>query len=197
MQTGSPTHDHTGLVHRVMTRRRVLGAASAALITGLSASAVPVFARSFEQVRDWPRGKPAPPLALDRLDGTPWTLAALRGQVVLLNFWASWCAPCRAEMPSLELLATRHEAAGFAVVAIDFQETLPAIRRFLDAVPFTLPIVLDRDGAAARAWTSRVFPTSVLIDRTGQPRRSVLGELDWTGDVARALVDPLVASRTV
>ena len=145
------------------------------------------------QVRPWAPGRPAPKLELDDLNGKPWSLAAQRGQVVVMNFWATWCEPCRAEMPSLELMAQRLENDGVTVVAINYQEPLPAIRRFLEAQPVTLPILLDRNGDAASAWTPRVFPSTVLIDRSGQPRLTVLGELDWTGAAARALVDPLVA----
>ena len=96
-------------------------------------------------------------------------------------------------MPSLELLASRHERAGLAVLAVNYQEALPAIKRFLDVQPVLLPILLDRDGAAAAAWTPRVFPATVLVDRAGVPRTQVLGELDWMGNIARDLIEPLLA----
>lgn len=170
-------------------RRRWLQAslAGCALLAGAGA------ARAAHVVRPWPAGKPTPPLGLADMDGKVWNLAALRGQVVVLNFWASWCEPCRAEMPSLELLASRHERAGLAVLAVNYQEALPAIKRFLEVQPVLLPILLDRDGMSAAAWTPRVFPATVLIDRAGVPRMQVLGELDWLGPAARELVDPLVA----
>lgn len=171
------------------TRRRALaGALAAATVLML-----PEAARAAHVVRPWPAAKPTPDLSLTDLDGKPWTLAGLKGRPVLLNFWASWCEPCRAEMPSLELLATRHEKAGLVVLSINYQEPLPTIRRFLETLPFSLPILLDRDGDAAGAWTPRVFPTTVLIDRSGAARSSVIGELDWMGDTARALVEPLLA----
>jgi thiol-disulfide isomerase/thioredoxin len=167
------------------TRRDVLLAAAAALCAGT--------ARAAYQVRPWAAERPAPRLELDDLSGKPWSLAALRGQVVVVNFWATWCEPCRAEMPSLELMAQRLEHDGVVVVAVNYQEPIPAIRRFLEAQPVTLPILLDRNGAAAAAWTPRVFPSTVLIGRSGQPRLTVLGEMDWTSAAARELVDPLVA----
>ena len=170
------------------TRRQVLSAALAA-----AALALPSFARASYIVRPWPVGRATPPLTLVDLDGKTWSLAALRGRPVLLNFWASWCAPCRAEMPSLELLQARHEKAGLVILSVNYQEPLPKIRRFLETLPFSLPILLDRDGEAASLWTPRVFPTTVLIERGGVPRSSVIGELDWLGDSARALIEPLLA----
>ena len=171
------------------TRRQALVASLAAA----AAFAWPVAARAAHTVRPWPTGRPTPALALTDMDGKAWTLAALKGHPVLLNFWASWCEPCRAEMPSLELLATRHERAGLVILAVNYQEAAPTIKRFLETLPFSLPILLDRDGDAASAWTPRVFPTTVLIDRGGNPRSSVIGELDWMGETARALVEPLLA----
>jgi len=177
-----------------LARRRALLAGLAAFGAGI----VPGSARAAHLVRPWAAGRPVPRLELNDLAGKPWSLAALRGQVVVMNFWATWCEPCRDEMPSLELLAQRLEHDAVTVVAINYQETLPAIRRFLEAQPVTLPILLDRDGDATSAWTPRVFPSTVLVDRSGQPRSVVLGELDWTGAAARELVDPLVArSKTV
>lgn len=170
-------------------------AISAAAIGNLgslaSARAQPV--RPAHVVRPWPAGKPTPAFALSDTEGKAWSLEALQGKPLLLNFWASWCEPCRTEMPSLELLATRHERAGLVVLAINYQEALPAIRRFLELQPVSLPILLDPDGATAAAWTPRVFPATVLVDRSGVPRAQVLGGLDWLGADARALVEPLLA----
>ena len=131
------------------------------------------------------------------LDGNVWTLADLKGRAVLLNFWATWCEPCRAEMPSLELLAQRHEGGGLAVLAVNFKEPRSAIERFLKVMPVGLPVVVDADGAAASAWGVRVLPSTVLIDRSARPRGVVLGELNWAGSVAHSLVEPLLARAQV
>jgi thiol-disulfide isomerase/thioredoxin len=175
---------------RRTSRRRALGLS----LAGAAALLLPGLARAAHVVRPWPVGKPTPALALNDLDGKAWTLESQRGHAVLLNFWASWCEPCRSEMPSLELLATRDEKAGLVVLSVNYQEPLPTIKRFLDTLPFSLPILLDRDGDAASTWTPRVFPTTVLIDRDGKPRNSVIGELDWMGADARALIEPLLAA---
>ena len=171
------------------TRRQLL----AGSLAGAAALALPGLARAGYMVRPWPSTKPTPTLALTDLDGKAWSLAALKGHPVVLNFWASWCEPCRAEMPSLELLQTRHEKSGLVVLSVNYLEPLPTIKRFLETLPFSLPILLDRDGDAASAWTPRVFPTTVLIDRSGTPRSSVIGELDWIGDTARTMIEPLLA----
>ena len=172
------------------TSRRQLLAGS---LVAAAALALPGLARAAHVVKPWPAGRPAPALALTDLDGKVWSLAGLKGRPVLLNFWATWCEPCRAEMPSLELLATRHERAGLAVLAVNYKEAPSAIQHFLELLPFSLPILLDRDGDAASNWTPRVFPTTVLIGRDGVPRQSVIGELDWMAGTARDLIEPLLA----
>lgn len=143
----------------------------------------------------WPARRATPALALPAWDGPAQSLAALRGQPVLLNFWASWCEPCRVEMPSLELLATRHAADGLQVLAVNFRETDGAIRRYLDQTSLSLPVLRDRDGAAAAAFGVRIFPTTIAIGRHGRVLFSVVGEVDWTGPRAREWIAPVLSSR--
>ena len=150
-------------------------------------------ARAF-QVRPWAAARPAPPLSLTDIDGKTWHLTALQGRAVLLNFWATWCDPCREEMPSLEALAKRHRADPLVVLTVNYQETEPGIRRFLERVPLALPVLLDRDGSATKAWTPRVFPTTVMIDRSGRPLHQIVGAVDWAGDEARRWVHDLLTS---
>jgi thiol-disulfide isomerase/thioredoxin len=149
-------------------------------------------ARPDPSPRPWPNRQPTPPLELPTSEGRPWSLADARGQVVVLNFWASWCEPCRAEMPSLELLATRHQARGLRVMAVNFRETDGAVQRFVQQTGLDLPILRDRDGAAAQAWGVRVFPTTIVIDRRGRAAFSVVGEADWTGAAAQARLAPVL-----
>jgi thiol-disulfide isomerase/thioredoxin len=146
------------------------------------------------QLRPWMAARPAPPLSLTDLDGKTWDLPALQGRAVLLNFWATWCEPCREEMPSLEALAQRHRADPVLVLTVNYQESEPGIRRFLERVPLALPVLLDRDGSVTKAWTPRVFPTTVMIDRSGRPRHQIVGAVDWLGDEARQWVRDLLTS---
>ncbi|MDI4632178.1 TlpA family protein disulfide reductase [Pelomonas sp. V22] len=139
--------------------------------------------------RPWPKGQATPALQLNSFpEGQPWSLAQQRGKAVLLNFWASWCEPCRAELPSLELLDTTLGPQGLIVVTINFRETDAALKRFMDQMPLSLPVLRDADGLVSRAFGVRAFPTTVLIDKAGLARASVVGERDWNGSDMRQWV---------
>src|SRR5262245_15824116 len=101
--------------------RRALLCAALAMAAGARA----------HQLRPWAPSRPAPPLSLTDLDGKAWDLTTLHGRAVLINFWATWCEPCREEMPSLEALAKRHRADPVVVLTVNYQESEPGIRRFL------------------------------------------------------------------
>ena len=171
-------------------RRGLVGAT--ALSIGLALPWRP--AAAAHVVRAWPAARPVPPLDVVDLAGKPWRLEALAGQVVVLNFWATWCEPCRLEMPSLDAMAARRRREGVVVAAVNYKEAADVIRRFLERAPFKSQILLDADGDATVTWTPRVFPSTVLIGRNGQPVHVVVGALDWESDEARALLDPLVAA---
>ena len=136
-----------------------------------------------------------PDLELADLDGKPWKLAAHAGKVVVLNFWATWCEPCRLEMPSLDAMAARRRGDGVVVAAVNYKEAADVVARFVEGSRFRSQVLLDSDGDATAAWTPRVFPTTVLIGRSGVPAHVVVGELDWEGAEAKSLLDPLVAAR--
>jgi thiol-disulfide isomerase/thioredoxin len=160
-----------------------------ATLMGLHARAVEPDAT---QRRPWPTDQPTPALALQAWNGSPWNLAEQRGQLLVLNFWASWCEPCRSELPTLERLARRHAADRLQVVCINYRETDGAIKSFLNTQPLALPVLRDRDGATSKAWGARIFPTTVVVDRQGRAAFSVIGELDWDGAQVRAWLAPLL-----
>ena len=113
-------------------------------------------------------------------NGKAWDLAALRGRAVLVNFWATWCAPCKEEMPTLQTLAEL-EGERLAVLAVNVREPLPRVRRYVQASGLSLTVLPDPKGAITQAWGIKVFPSTVLIDASGRPRQVISGAVDWTG----------------
>jgi thiol-disulfide isomerase/thioredoxin len=170
-----------------MKRRLCL---AALLGVGTFVPGAPVAAQSVR--KPWPARKPTPPLELPAIDGAPWRLASERGHPMLLNFWASWCEPCQAEMPSLERLAQSQREAGLRVLAVNYREGEPTVKRFLAKMPLQLPIVRDADGAAARAFDIHIFPSTVGIDRQGRVRFIIVGEFDWGGAPGVEAIRPLL-----
>jgi thiol-disulfide isomerase/thioredoxin len=148
-------------------------------------------AESHTPRQDWPRQRPLPRFELAELDGAAWQPASLRGHPVLLNFWATWCEPCRAEMPALQQLVREHRGEGLQVVAANYKETEGAVRRFLEQTGLALPVLLDRDGAAAKSLGVHIFPSTIAIDRRGQPRFVVTGEFDWSSAQAARWISEL------
>jgi peroxiredoxin len=134
-----------------------------------------------------------PSFSLPSLDGPARELAQLRGQVVLLHFFATWCEPCRAEMASLRALQSRLEGAAFAIVPISVAEADGAVRRFFAGESLPFAILLDRDRAVARAWNVQTLPSTVVLDRTLKPRFIAEGDVDWERpDVTKILADLLM-----
>jgi thiol-disulfide isomerase/thioredoxin len=109
-------------------------------------------------LRPWSGPAGAPPIDLLRPDGLPLSLRDLRGKVVLVNFWATWCEPCIAEMPSLQRLRALLGTESFEILGVNFQEGPARIGAFVERTGVSFPIVRDTDGAVARAWNARVFP---------------------------------------
>ena len=135
-----------------------------------------------------------PVSALGLLDtaGKTWQLADLKGRAVLLNFWASWCEPCRAEMPTLQQVADLYGAERLLVLAINFKEPAARALRFAQTTGVSLPVLLDSSGQLASQCGVKVFPTTLMLDRHGQPQLRVKGEVDWTGRAATALIEGLL-----
>lgn len=144
-------------------------------------------------LRPWSGGA-TPPLSLEDLDGRMHSLADYRGKVVLVNFWATWCEPCRAEMPSLARLKSSLAGQPFEVLGVNMAEPLSRIEKFLAAVPVAFVLLRDRDGAVGKAWRAKYLPASFLVGADGRIRYFVYGEVDWSSDAVRARVLELLRS---
>lgn len=117
----------------------------------------------------------------------------LRGKVVLMNFWASWCAECRPEMPVLERLHREFAPQGFAVIGINAREGSEAIRRYASELGLTFPLVLDRDGKINALYGVVGLPTTFLVGRDGRAVALAVGPREWASTPARALIQALLA----
>ena len=113
-------------------------------------------------------GDRMPPYAAKLLDGAPYELASEKGNVVLVNVWATWCLPCRAEIPELQKLHDEYAKRGFKVVGISVDEgDVAEVKKFVAEQKMTYPVGLDPDGRIANLLQTMVLPTSVLVDRNG------------------------------
>jgi cytochrome c biogenesis protein CcmG, thiol:disulfide interchange protein DsbE len=112
-------------------------------------------------------GQAAPAMRLPLLGGGEIDLETYRGRPVVLNFWATWCEPCRAEMPVLEQAQQKYREQGLAVLGVDMQERDEDVQAFLTQIGVTFPTMMDRTGEVARQWRATGLPTTFLIDRQG------------------------------
>jgi len=133
-----------------------------------------------------------PPLELNALDGKPQRLEDFRGRVVLVNFWATWCAPCLEEMPSIERLRRSLDARRFAVLAVNVGEGPRVAGEFAKKMDLGFNFLLDRDLKASKAWGARVLPATFIVDPDGKVRYSHYGAIDWSGADVRAAITKLI-----
>ncbi|HEX3059700.1 MAG TPA: TlpA disulfide reductase family protein [Usitatibacter sp.] len=138
-------------------------------------------------------GMPAPALSMAPLEGgAPVSLAGLKGSVVYVDFWASWCVPCRLSMPALEDLYKRNKSRGFAVVGVNKDAGVADARRFLAKVPVSFTLVQDGADAAARGFDVKAMPSGYLVDRKGLVRQVHRGFTAETGATLEKEIDSLL-----
>ncbi|MBL4687930.1 MAG: TlpA family protein disulfide reductase, partial [Nannocystaceae bacterium] len=130
----------------------------------------------------------APALTGSTLAGGTVDLAALRGQVVVVDFWASWCGPCRAAMPGLQALADEFAAAGVVVIGVSVDEQVEDAQDFAEAMQVTFPLVVDADHTLADAWQPPKMPTTYVIDADGMLVATFSGYSPGEHDTLRELV---------
>jgi peroxiredoxin len=126
------------------------------------------------------------------LRGEPLKLSEQRGKPVMINFWATWCAPCREEMPAMERLYRRHREHGFVLLAVSVDADAALVRPFLEQHKLTFPVTLDSKMSLANAYGVRALPSSFLVDRDGNLAALALGPRAWDNRVAHALVEGML-----
>jgi len=141
------------------------------------------------------RGTEAPGFRLPSLAGGQVDLASQRGRVVVLNFWATWCPPCVAEMPSLERLYRTLSPEGLAVVTVSTDEDQAELRRFVSQHGLTLPVLVDPGGRVAGGeYHATGYPETFLLDRQGRILKHVVGPAEWDSPETLAELRKLMAS---
>lgn len=139
--------------------------------------------------------EPMVPPVLETIDltGSKHDLAAYKGQVVLINFWASWCPPCRKEMPSMQRLMQKTSGKSFVILAVDSGESRDEAEPFLKEMRPDFPILLDPESEMARRWKVFAMPTSFLIDKQGRIRYVLPGATEWDESDSWRLIQELLA----
>lgn len=141
------------------------------------------------------KSPPAHRLILESLDGDTYDLAAMKGRVVVINFWATWCPPCIEELPSMQKLWDQAHAGGLDILAVNLGEPPDRIRAFLQSFEpkLTFPILLDRDGEAFEAWGVRGLPKTFVVNKRGQIIYEAEGGRDMNSEHIRERLQELMA----
>lgn len=137
-------------------------------------------------------GAQAPDFTLDGLDGEPISLSDFKGKVVFLNFWATWCPPCKAEMPAMGQLYKKFKDKGVVVVAVNHYEEKGKVMHFVADGGYTFPVPLDIKGVASDKYKVRFLPVTFIIDRGGKLIGQVVGMRQWDSSVSFSFFEELV-----
>ncbi|SEA54563.1 Peroxiredoxin [Desulfuromusa kysingii] len=138
-------------------------------------------------------GQVAPDLTLTNMQGEAVTLSQFKGKVVILNFWATWCPPCREEMPSMEQLHRDLESKGLVLLAVNVEENgQQAVTQFLQKTPYSFPILLDSESVAQNTYGVFRYPESFIIDRNGVVVEKIIGGRNWLSGATFELINFLL-----
>ena len=155
----------------------IMGVTLALGLAWIWASAVPAAATTGGLIPSPREGFLAPDFTLELLGGGQVTLSELRGKGVVINLWASWCPPCRAEMPAIQQVYEKTKGRGLAVLAVNttFQDSERDAAGFVQELGLTFPVPLDRSGAVSRQYQLRALPSTFFVDREGVIRKVIIG----------------------
>lgn len=167
-------------MRHVTRRRAILLGAVAAVVTAAVVLLSFGLGRDPSAIASPLVGRAAPDFTLAQLDGKPFTLSKLRGQVVVVNFWASWCAECHTEQQALNQTWQRFQDSGVVVVGVNFEDTTGDASDYVRTAGVSYPVVEDGDSSTALAYGLRGIPETFVVDRTGQIVDRIIGPVDAT-----------------
>ena len=180
--------DSRGGVHR--------GAAGVLVLLLALVTSLPGNARSADATwRPWAGGR-TPALTLNDADRRAHNLVDYRGKVVLVNFWATWCEPCRDEMPALQRAQASLADKGLIVLTVNVGDSEEKVAAFFQQAGLSLPVLFDKDWSVSRSlWKVRMLPSTYVVDRKGAIRYSILGEVSWDAPHHIASLTRLLVAR--
>jgi thiol-disulfide isomerase/thioredoxin len=168
--------------------------ASGAQVVEAAVSNAPWYASRLEALGFYvfPAPEPLPPFTVKTLAGSDAGLNSLSGKMVLLNFWATWCPPCKEEMPSIQALHEKMKGTAFEVFAISVGEKAKTVTDFVKASPYTFPMYLDESGSASAPFAGRGIPTTFILDKQGRAIAGIVGSRSYDSPEVLTLFKELV-----
>jgi thiol-disulfide isomerase/thioredoxin len=165
------------------------------IVLAVSASAAPVTAEEIRQIGLQPLKQRLESIdfELQDLSGVKRRLSDYRGKVVFLNFWATWCGPCRFEMPSMEKLYRHYKDKGLEIVAVNLQEDLGSVQSFVEEYDLSFPVFLDTTGRIGATYGARSIPTTYIVDRDGFVLAGTIGTREWDSEEHLRFFEKLLA----
>ncbi len=149
-----------------------------------------------KSIPEGPRvGFRAPGFSVPALDGRSLSLADYRGKVVMINFWATWCIPCRVEMPSMENLYEKYGGRGFEILAVSGGESQSVVQPFIENLKLSFPILLDEQFEVHEKYEVSAIPSTFLVDKSGVITHRFFGAVDWNDDQSKELIGKLIKAK--
>lgn len=139
----------------------------------------------------WPNAQKAPAFSFKDASGREFKPENLRGKKVVLNFWATWCAPCKEELPSLQVFSDLQNPDHIVVLTVNVKEPVSRAQKFMQNNQISLPLISDPQGEWAQKFGVKVYPTTLLLDTKGNIKWRIVGEVDWTSAEPQAWVNAL------
>jgi DsbE subfamily thiol:disulfide oxidoreductase len=158
----------------------------------LSAEKTPINYKLVPNLREMTDHSPAPQFTLPNLEGGKVGLKDFRGKLLMLNFWASWCVPCREEMPAMERLYRKYNDHGFVILGVNLQDDKKSAVAFVKELKITFPIAFDPKGEVGLLYGAWGLPATYLIDANGIALARAWGPADWFSPGARELIEKLL-----